>query len=99
MSDLAARAQRAIYSRPTTPLVRQWEVVSATYGFRSQAALGGLLGIVRERWGLPLLFLGSFRDTAGRMRWEVEHWVEILPGVTHASTEAEALVIALEAAP
>ncbi len=66
------------------------------------ATLGCLLALVREAWGRPFWVEGDPRSMGERP----DEWIGVLfegrfatCPVVHASTEAEALVAALEAAP
>lgn len=66
------------------------------------ATLGCLLALVREAWGRPFWVEGDPRSIGERP----DEWIGVLfegrfatCSVVHASTEAEALVVALEAAP
>ena len=86
-------------------LASQWQAVSRQFGADSPAALGVLLGLVREAWGDPTLTpdfipIGSPRNDEGFPFWFC--WVEWpnndpSPGVSR--TEAGGLLAALEAAP
>lgn len=64
------------------------------------ATLGALLGLVRERWGQPNLSGPVYVD--GDLGFVTSYWL-VWPGTTtdqfRASTEAGALLRALEAAP
>lgn len=68
--------------------------------FRERASLGCLLGQVREAWGKPGLATTARRHR-GALAWETVDWCMegAWPPSVLATTEAEALVTALEAAP
>jgi len=69
---------------------------------RDPATLGGLLALVREAWGDPYLyvFYTSYFFTVSRAGTGGGNWLDPKGhGMIEASTEAEALVAALEAAP
>jgi hypothetical protein len=74
------------------------------------ATVGCLLSLVREAWGDPTMGAvqaGDYRLTtvAGLVTPHPAHWIVMCAGTVgldvraHASSEAEALVAALEAAP
>jgi hypothetical protein len=71
-----------------------------TIQWEHPATLGALLGLVRERWGVPSAYL--IRDRPGWRMWvhgmEAE-CIRLRIAPTQGSTEAEALIAALEAAP
>jgi hypothetical protein len=61
------------------------------------ATLGCLLALVREAWG-DLHMVARCDDRHGKVSWWICRWGD-LPRSRECSTEAEALVAALEAAP
>ncbi len=61
------------------------------------ATLGCLLALVREAWG-DLHMVARCDDRHGKVSWWIYRWGD-LPRSRECSTEAEALVAALEAAP
>jgi hypothetical protein len=66
------------------------------------ATLGCLVALVREAWGDPALSVTAGYTKDRTVEWEVEHpHPDSLPEAlwTYFDTEAEALVVALEAAP
>jgi hypothetical protein len=65
--------------------------------FRDPATLGCLLALVREAW-VDLHMVAHCDDRYGKTVWWLSRWGD-LPRSCECSTEAAALVAALEAAP
>lgn len=73
------------------------------YGWDSPPVLGCLLALVREAWDEPELYVRSSRDDESWIVCAADHEgrerLMVLRSDPYRASEAEALVVALEAAP
>lgn len=78
-------------------LLWRWNSAVDVPDLRDPATLGCVLALVREAWG-DLHMVARCDDRHGKVSWWICRWGD-LPRSRECSTEAEALVAALEAAP